>query len=123
MSEDIRATQSREDFFQGLLEHLTVPFLKPIAERFFENLRQVESLIQMPLMMFAMLEIDGQISEQFRSLALNYWSSGEGFASFLEASKTIGVFPAKQQDFIERTLKRQDNVKTKCCPYPAAARC
>lgn len=110
MSEDTQATQSREGFFQGLLEHLTVPFLKPIAEGFFENIRQVESLIQMPLMMFAMLEVDGQISEQFRSLALNYWSRGEGFTSFLEASKTISVSPVKQPDFIERTLKRQDEV-------------
>jgi hypothetical protein len=110
MSTQPQATQSREHFFQGLLEHLTVPFLKPIAEGFFENIRQVESLIQMPLMMFAMLEIDGQISDQFQTLALNYWSRGERFANFLDAAKRISVEPAKQPDFIERTLKYQDKV-------------
>ena len=112
MSEETQATQSREDFFSGLLDHLTIPFLKPIAEGFFENIRQVESLIQMPLMMFAMLEIDEQISTQFRSLALDYWSRGEGFTNFLDEAKKIDVRPAKQPDFIERTLKRQDKVLT-----------
>ncbi len=56
MSEEIQATRSREEFFQGFLDHLTIPFLKPIAEGFFENVRQVESLIQMPMMMFVMVE-------------------------------------------------------------------
>jgi hypothetical protein len=110
MSEGTQATRSREDFFKGLLEHLTIPFLKPIAEGFFENIRQVESLIQMPLMMFAMLEIDGQIREQFESLTLDYWSRGENFANFLNEAKKISVQPAKQSDFIERTLKYQNKV-------------
>ncbi len=110
MSEETQATQSREDFFRGFLDHLTIPFLKPIAEGFFENIRQVESLIQMPLMMFAMLEIDGQISQQFRSLALDYWRRGEGFTNFLDEASKISVSPARQPDFIERTLKHQDKV-------------
>lgn len=110
MTEDTQATRSREDFFNGLLQHLTIPFLRPIAEGLFENIRQVESLIQMPLMMFSMLEIDGQISKEFRSLALDYWSRGETFTNFLDASTRINVQPAKQPDFIERTLKRQGEV-------------
>src|SRR5208283_2590759 len=98
--------------FQRVIGSPHNPVPKTYRRRFFENIRQVESLIQMPLMMFAMLEIDEQISTQFRSLALDYWSRGEGFTNFLDEAKKIDVRPAKQPDFIERTLKRQDKVLT-----------
>jgi hypothetical protein len=111
MSEEARAILSREDFFKGFLDHLTVPFLKPIAEGFFENVRQVESLIQMPLMMFSMLEINEQFGEEMKSLALDSWRRirGEGFADLLDDAKTDWD-PVRQPDFFERVLKHQEKV-------------
>jgi len=110
-SEEARAISPREEFFKEFLGHLTIPFLKPVAEGFFENIRQVESLIQMPMVMFAMLEVDNQLGDRFRSLALDYWSRGEGFKNFLdEYGKTLAVNPVKSPDFMERALKRHDDL-------------
>jgi hypothetical protein len=65
----------------------------------------------MPLMMFAMLEIDRQISKRFESLALDYWKRGEGFRAFLnECLNAPNIRPAQDPTFIERTLMHQEEV-------------
>ena len=112
MSQQDAAITSREEFIQGFLNHLTIPFLKPVAEGFFENIRRVESLIHMPLLMFSVMEVDAQFAKQFETLALDYWTRGERITNFLDdigkAAHTIS--PKAQPDFIERTLKRRDKL-------------
>ncbi len=112
MAEETKAILSREEFFSGFLDHLTIPFLKPVAEGFFENIRHVESLIQMPLMMFAMLEVDMQLHNRFKSLALDYWGRGEGLENFLDDhSETLSTNPVKDNpDSMNRVLKRHDEI-------------
>jgi hypothetical protein len=107
----------REEFFQEFLNHLTIPFLKPIAEGFFENIRQVEALITMPLMMFSMLEVTEQIDRRLQNHALDYWSKGLGLKNFFDDfHKVVPYSPAQDPDFIERTRKRfDDTLKIPTC--------
>ena len=115
-AEETKAILSREEYFKGFLDHLSIPFLKPITEGFFENIRRVESLIEMPFLMFSMLEIERQSSEHYRSMALDYWSRGEGIRTFrAEYIKTLTLDPnkatkAKDPDFRERVLKKHDEI-------------
>ena len=63
---------------EGFHEHTTV------AEGFFENVRQVESLIQMPLLMFSMMEVQERISRRYEPVAvpLAYWTTTGEFQNF-----------------------------------------
>ncbi len=113
MSDDTRVTEVREGFRKEFLDRLNIPFLKPIAEGFFENIWQAESLIQMPLLMFSMLEINDQLNEQYNKHVESLWRgiAVPGLpADLSDEAKTVFSNPVKHPDFFERVLKHQETV-------------
>jgi hypothetical protein len=104
-----KGPRTREEFFDQFLTILRIPFVKSIADGFFENIRQVESLVQMPFVMFGFLEVDDQLFKSFRSSAQEHWSRGMNYVTFLEEhyKKTTPFKVAEvMPDFVARTQKR-----------------
>jgi hypothetical protein len=89
------------------LDHLTIPFLKPIAEGFFENIQRVESLIAMPLMMFSMLEVDAQFHQRSTSMVFDLIRGKKPDSSDLER---LDYYPKHDPELVERTRKREEKV-------------
>ena len=91
MSEDAKTLHTvderaptREDVFKQFLMQLRIPFVKSVAEGFFENTRQIESLVQMPLVLFSFLEVDDHLFERFRVSVQEHWSRGMDYMTFLQ---------------------------------------
>ncbi len=100
---------TREDFFNQFLAVLQIPLVKSVAEGFFENIRQVESLVQMPFVMLSFLEVDDHLFRRFRSSVQEHWSEGMDYGTFLREHYTEAE-PFKvskhMPDFVDRIQKR-----------------
>ncbi len=114
MAEDITENNgknnpaSREQFFSEFLKVLTVPFIKPCAEGFFQNIRQTESLLLMPIIMFGFLEVENHIADDFRTSAVEHWSLGKDCSSFLKDFHYKPFRVSDIPDFGGRVQKRID---------------
>jgi hypothetical protein len=101
-------SRTREEFFTQFLELLRVPFVKSAAVGFFENIRQVGSLVKMPFVMFSFLEVDQHLFNRFRASVQEHWSRGLDYGTFLnEHYRTLQPFKVAEEmpDLIERTQK------------------
>jgi hypothetical protein len=78
-----REKSSRESFLKEFLDHLTIPFVKPVAEGFFENTHQAESLVLMPHLMFGFLEVEDNIVNRIWSSVLDWPTTGHDYPAFL----------------------------------------
>ncbi len=102
---------TREHFFKEFLEVLRVPFVRSAAEGFFANIRQVESLVQMPSVLFSFLEVDDHMFRGFRTSVQEHWSQGTDYATFLEKhySRSLDFRVSEDlPDLFERIKRRSD---------------
>ena len=103
--------RTREEFFAQFLERLQVPLVKSVAVGFFENIRQVESLVNMPFVMFSFLEVDAHILKAFTASVGEYWSRGVNYSTFLtEYNKQPPFNVAEVPDFMDRIQKRTETI-------------
>jgi hypothetical protein len=105
--------RTQEEFFDQFLAVLRIPLVKSAASGFFDNVRQIQSLVQMPDLLFGFLEIEHGIFTSFMSSAQERWSQGIDYVTFLveHLKKTapyskVGGIP----ELPERIRKRRDEV-------------
>jgi hypothetical protein len=100
-----KATRTREDFFNEFLSVIRVPLVKSVAEGFFSNIRQVESLLQMPYVMFGFIEVDHALVRELEASAREHWNRGMDFGAFLYAH-----YSPKPLNIVERTPDLFENI-------------
>jgi hypothetical protein len=103
-----RRSLAREEFFAEFLKVLSIPFVKPCAEGFFENIRQTESLLQMPHILFGFLEVQNLVSADFQHSVIQYWHSGKDCLSFLDEYRPAPPKISGNPEFAKSLRKRID---------------
>jgi hypothetical protein len=110
MAEQNETVITWDTYSKQFLGILSIPFVTPVAEGFFENIKRITSLVQMPNILFSFIEVDKYVFSTFKLSVEESWNAGSDYQTFMKRYEERPDFKVSEHlpDLEERIKKRFD---------------